>query len=142
MNSHKLILEYEYDFELIGIVSGVREYNLAWHINKKLEIDLKKEVDLIYKGNKNSDFLISNFIFEDEYNSFRLLKNRAIYSFDNLNLFLLPELKKIDYFVMLTGNFSNYASTFRSKIKEISVVELAQTIDYQNLKSKENLILN
>ena len=42
----KLVLDYDYDFLLIGILSSVPDYKLCWGINKVLNIVLKKEQDL------------------------------------------------------------------------------------------------
>ena len=142
MKSHKLILEYGYDFVLIGIVAAVREFKLAWHLNKILNLDLKKVSDIQYDFIKDCKFYISNFIFETEYSSFRLLKNRSVEFLNVKKPYLLPELKQYDYFILLSGEFAAYYHDNMHKLKTISVIELAKTIDTDLLPSKENLLIN
>lgn len=142
MKTSKLILEYEYDFELIGLVSPVREFKLAWHINQYFKIDLRKVQDIEYDFLKGCKIFISNFIFETEYSSFRLLKNRSVEFLNVAKPFLLPELKNYDYFIMLDGDFATHATENINLLKKIPVIELVKNIEIAQLPSKENLLIN
>jgi hypothetical protein len=42
LSKYTLDYEEEYDFELIGIASAVPGYKIAWHINKILDVSLKR----------------------------------------------------------------------------------------------------
>ena len=44
MRKSKLIIEYEYDFNLIGLISTAKGYKLAWELNQALGIHLVKQI--------------------------------------------------------------------------------------------------
>lgn len=137
----KFTLEYEYDFVLVGLVSSVKEFKLAWYINQFLGIDLYKDKELEYDFLKDCKISISNFIFETEYSSFRLLKNRSVAFFNTNKPYLLPELKNYDYFALLNGEFAAYYHDNVRKLKNIPVVEMARLLDIDQIKDKENLLI-
>ncbi|MBX9853608.1 MAG: IPExxxVDY family protein, partial [Cytophagaceae bacterium] len=93
MKTSKLIVDYDYDFEILAIISSVKDYKLAWGLNKSLNINLSKSNDICLDFIKEGKLLISNFIFETEYTTFRLLKNKANDAPKGMSKpFLLPEL--------------------------------------------------
>ena len=47
MKKSRLDIEYDFDFELLGIHSSARGYKLAWEINQALGIQLVKQPDLV-----------------------------------------------------------------------------------------------
>lgn len=141
MKSSKLIVDYDYDFEVLAIISSVKDYKLAWAINKSLHINLCKTSDICLDFVKEGRLLISNFIFETEYTTFRLLRNKS-YEFTKIHKpYLLPELKEYDYLIMISGEYTSLnAENTLDKIKHLPVIEYIKLLDVQNLKSKENLI--
>ena len=46
MSTTKLVIDYEYDFDLYGIVAPIKEYKLAWLLNKEFGWNLCKRKDL------------------------------------------------------------------------------------------------
>lgn len=46
MKKAKLHVEPTFDFELLGIVSPIRDYRMAWLVNKELDLNLVKADDL------------------------------------------------------------------------------------------------
>ncbi|MFN0050490.1 MAG: IPExxxVDY family protein [Cytophagales bacterium] len=142
MKAQKLIFDYDYDFVLVGLVSSVKEFKLAWYINQFLGIDLAKCKELEYDFLKDCKISISNFIFETEYSSFRLLKNRSVAFINTTKPYLLPELKNYDYFALLNGSFADYYIDNIKKLNEIPIVELVRLLEVQKIKDKENLLIN
>ena len=67
VQSHKLEIEYEFNFSLLGIVSPAREHKLAWHLNKYLNINLRKDQDAFIDFQGKNALQISFLSFEDEY---------------------------------------------------------------------------
>ncbi|WP_370539754.1 IPExxxVDY family protein [Algoriphagus sp. Y33] len=47
MKKAKLLIEHTYDFELLGLVSPVKDYKMAWLINRELDLNLIKYDDLL-----------------------------------------------------------------------------------------------
>jgi hypothetical protein len=139
---HKLVIEYDYDFELLGIGCSEKSYCLAWHINNTLGIELWREIELKYWHNKKGEYYITNYKYEEEYGSIFLLKNKAVFNSEGGLLFLLPELKKIDYFVLLYGKFIEKIEELKESLKKIEIIDYVKHIEIATLKSKQNLIIN
>lgn len=141
MKSTKLIVEYDFDFEVLAVISSVKDYKLAWAINKRLTINLCKTDDICLDFVKEGRLLISNFIFETEYTTFRLLKNKSFEASRTSKPYLIPELKDYDYLIMISGESIAYnGDVLIEKLKELPLVEYIKKVDIKNLKSKENLI--
>lgn len=141
MKKNKLIVDYGYDFELLGIISPVKDYKIAWAINTALNIKFKKNNDLKIEFINDKQLIISNYTFETENSLLRLLKNKSQLISDSAFSFLLPELKNFDYFIKIEDE----ANTFNrplliSRIKNLPIIQYVTTIDADKLKSKENLI--
>src|SRR5436190_16147971 len=103
MKNIKLVVEYEYDFDVLAIISSVKDYKMAWAINKLLDINLCKTEDISLDFVRDDRLLLSNFIFETEYTTFRLLKNKSYEVGRSSKNYLLPELKDYDYLIKISG---------------------------------------
>ncbi len=133
-------IEYDYDFELFGIISPMKEHKLAWHFEKALDfIFLRKEefeLDFLKEGR----LVISNYLYEEEYSSMRLLKNKAWES-EKISPYLIPELKQFDYFLMIKESILDLdQGELLKTIRSIPNLLLIQDVNIDSLKSKENLI--
>ena len=141
MKKSKLDIVYEFDFELVGIVSQMKEYKLAWHLNAALGISLAKQDDIKIEFSNRPAMVISNFIYTTEFLTIELLQNRLITGGVASSQLLLPEIKQFDYFLKLNDHTEELSSESVCKIiKEIPLVEYASALNFGNLKSKENLL--
>ena len=141
MKSTKLIVEYDYDFEVLALISSVKAYKLAWFLNKALNIKLCKSEDLYFDFIKEGSIVISNYIYQTEFSIFRLLKNKSCEHFNTSKPYLLPELKKYDYVIQLSGEAPMFSlDKLQDTLKHIPSVEYVKLIDINTIKSKENLI--
>ena len=141
MSRKKLIVDYTFDFELFGIVSAEKEYKLAWYINQKFGIKLKKQQDILLQMVGNKNLTISNYIFETENSSFRFFKNKSMDTRDGSPLYVLPEIKNFDFFIMI----ENHGNSFQQeKVPErlslIPSIQYFKKFDLDQIKSKENLL--
>ncbi len=85
--------------------------------------------------------VISNFLFETENSSLRILKNKAEDGDELKKSYLLPELKNFDYFLMLEGSGDTFnISELEGKLKNLEIIQYLTKIDVSKLKSKENLV--
>ena len=141
MKKRKLQAELEYNFDLYGILSALKEYKLAWHLNNELNIQLDKQVDIEIDFLKTQNVVISNFLYKTEHSQIRLLKNRSVDQFEEHSAYLVPELKKFDYLMTVQGFDDTYT---KAQLKNILVsipgLQYVQTFDASELKSRENLI--
>lgn len=137
----KLIVDYDFDFILLGMIAPLKDYKLAWTLNKRLQFNLVKKDDLQIDFNDGKVVSLSQFVFETENNKLTLLKNKSFETEDNRNRFLLPELNHIDYLLKIEGEGDSLnPESILSTLRSVECIQLAQQIKIETLKSKENLI--
>ena len=141
MKKNKLLVNYEFNFDLIALNATVKEYKLAWSINKFLHLNLVKGENLALDFVKNQLMYVSNYVCETDYRLIRLLKNRSEVSEGQFGPFLIPEMKNFDYFLIIEDETDSFEiNPFISRIKEIPFVQFAMVVDVATLKSKDNLL--
>jgi hypothetical protein len=125
----------------LGIVCQHKDYYLCSAINTGLQIELKKIDNLVLmlgkKKDKKESVEFSLYEYEDEDGKwYYIIGNRSATS-----RFLIPEQNKIDFFLMLKGQFNDTeVEEIRIKLKQIQVVLGAYKIMPESLKSKNNLL--
>lgn len=141
MPKNKLNIELSYDFLLIGLISAVKEYKLAWQLNNVLDIQLIKEEDILIEFFKGNDMYVSNYLFATENSLLRLMKNKTITNGQSQNTYLLPELNQFDYFIIVEGFEDSLTDTvLKESLRTVGDIQYSQFFDPNKLKSKENLI--
>jgi hypothetical protein len=136
----KLQLKEESEMALIAIVSSESDYRLCWAINRELNFGFKKEDDIrLIKNKKTKDtmeFAIYTFEQVEKYMTYHLVANRTF------NTYLVPELKKVDYLLMIKGDVAEEeVAELVKRLLVINLVITAYKVDYNTLKSKTNLML-
>jgi hypothetical protein len=76
--------DYPVDFDLIGIVSSMKEYKLGWYLNQIEIFHLVKHDDVKIEFAENKIIRISNLADETEYRSVHLLRNKLFNSVSNI----------------------------------------------------------
>jgi len=149
----------EIDYDLIAIHSVLEDYRLAYFINQKLPIILSRSKDEIGVTVKEGEAFFLKYIYNDFKNdivwSLISNKNEIVIkknsSGQNLFLntaveiatkvYLLPELKKVDYFLKIKNNHDTF--DIEQVIKTINTIERISTVYAvipEKIKSKNNLI--
>lgn len=138
MTKFQLEVEYEYDFDLIGISCHARDYRIVWSLNKALGLQLvKKKSDFDLKAKRQKEAThhsIYEYHHVEDHVEYILLLNKSG------NSVIVPEHKSVDYLLILQNNFTADLDDLLQKIKSIELVLTAFRIDVDSLKSKENLI--
>jgi len=138
MKKTRLIVDYEYEFDLAGLISSVKFYKLAWAINQKLDIRLVKQADyeLLMKNNKAVRFI--NYIYESDNCTLQLFKNKS----DTKEVaYLIPEMNHLDYVLKVDSVLQSFANEEVVKaLRDVKWIEYIATIDVDNLKSKDNFL--
>jgi hypothetical protein len=155
MQIHSLELDDFSDdnYTLIGIHSTLDEYKLAYVLNKELETKLVKAAFSLDFENKNNNasFTIYEFLNSKFNHSWFLISNQftnniegvstGLFQTNEITMHLIPEKKKVDYFLKLEGDFDyEYIVKVVDQINKINQVITSYTIDPNILKSKEFLI--
>ena len=158
LNNHKLNLnQFPENYHLIAIHSDLDEFRLAFFLNKKLNIGLKRKINDIYFSEQDAKYSSYEFLDDTKYLKWIFFSNKSLVlektSEENLGLFaqenlvqneisLLRGQKSVDYFLIIE-NIANktYIEKVLKKISEISGV-ITSFISKNKLENKENLIFS
>ena len=139
MKKSKLIIEYDFDFELLGILSSVRGYKLAWEINQALGIQLVKQPDLVVGFKNSEEKSFSFYSHETQLNRLKLFKNKSSEQ-ENAKYYLIPEFPHYDFIILAAMEEQNEHHQLMDRIRSISAIQLVASIPLEGLKSKSNFI--
>lgn len=137
----KLLLELDsdYDFKLMGIVTTAEVYRLGWLMHAKLRLFVERMEDVeihVPKKAATAYFPLYEFQDEEQRLEYFLLGNRSDGNF------LVPEMKQINYWLMIRGVFENLSTTkLLSRVKSLPQIQTALWINPSELKSKDNLMI-
>jgi hypothetical protein len=139
MKKTKLVIDYEYDFELLGLTSTARGYKLAWELNHILHIQLVKQPDLAVGFKNNEEKYFSFYSFETQLNRLKLFKNKPSEG-EPGKYFLIPEFPHFDFIILAAMKDQYTHPQLLELIKSISSVQFVTYIPLDGLKSKSNFI--
>lgn len=141
MKTFHLDNDYEYDFDLYGLVSSGKDYTMAWWLNKLFELHLTRQKDLCFTLPGREQLFISNYEFITEHSVIRLLRNKGLGTNTLRKPYLLPDLKEYDYVLQIAGSLpKRYTQSLLNTLLHIPLVEYVKQFDPLSLKFKENLI--
>ncbi|MCI4443704.1 MAG: IPExxxVDY family protein [Lentimicrobium sp.] len=149
----------EIDYQLIAIHTSLEDYRLAYFINQKLPINLSKNENEIQINIKEGETKFSRFYFYDTEKaiSWNLIQNKneiiqqknenSQNLFSNINLevstkvYLLPEFKKVDYFLKIENIEEGMNVTeIQLLLNTIDSISTVYKVETYKIKSKNNLI--
>jgi len=132
-----LKIQYEYPFEVIGIVSGVKDYRLCHCINKELQMNFTRQDDLSMAMNRQGDETSFSLYSDEELEpeKYLLIGNKGS------NAWFFPEIRNVDYLLIARdpGTWFDPEEMIK-KLRVLQVISGAYEIGYEKLKSKENLL--
>ncbi len=141
MKTFKLEVEYDYDFDLFGLVSSSKEYKLAWALNKYLNIRLVKQQDLNYDFLNKGRLVISNYLHITDHSTFRMFRNKSVDLSTLKKPFLVPDIKEYDYIIQISGAITDfYQQEITNRFRLVPLVQYVKKFDPNSLKFKENLM--
>ncbi|QDH79523.1 IPExxxVDY family protein [Echinicola soli] len=140
MRKTKLQVEHDYEFDLLGLVAPLKDYKMAWVVNSSLGIRMIKIGDFELDFLNQPGLIISRYILEKDHGYIQLLKNRS-FSDSGQTLYLVPELKIMDYFLLLQ-DFTQETDLNHciGQLSQSNYVQNVVKLDVAKLKSKENLL--
>lgn len=164
MAHHKLLLDDDLaeEFSLIAVHCSEEDYKLAYLLNKKLNLRLKRrkeDVNIHHSNGYVASYAIFEFEDQLQYLQYQLVVNTHKTSFTRTaevsSLFsgadseamvihrLLPEFDRVDYFIKISSDLETVPLRKTiSLINEIQQVISAYLVDNHHIKSTNNLIFN
>ncbi|MEM6815517.1 MAG: IPExxxVDY family protein [Bacteroidota bacterium] len=141
MKKYQLDNYFKVNFELFGLVCNKKEYKLAWYLNQVLGFNLVKQDDIKIEFSDRSFILISNYLHQTEHIKMELLHNKLECSTNFRHNYVIPELNQIDYLIKFSDNSEEMSfEDVHVIIKQIPIVEYVMRLNFDVLKSKENLL--
>ncbi len=139
MNKTYLKLSLDLDFVLIAITAAAKDYMLCHKINNSLEFNFEKAEDHeVYYNVDEAPLAFSRFYYFVEQGEIEhyLVSNR------NSEGFLIPEMNKVDYFIIIHQYIDKEDLNFiLTRLNKLPDIQVAAQIDPHKLKSKENLVM-
>jgi hypothetical protein len=139
MKKKRLEIDYSYDFQLLGIISTIKGYKLAWEINQLFELQLVRQPDLKFVDKKNNNYHLANFLHKSESLTIRLFKNKPLEE-EAKSTYLVPEFQHYDYIMMVQTDNETKSKRLQEVLRSIPSVEWVAFIPLAFLKSKDNFI--
>src|SRR6187431_128137 len=149
----------EIDYSLIAIHTSLEDYRLAYFINQKLQLNLKKSEKEIQITVKEGEAHFSRFHYYDKKKdiSWDLIQNKndviqqqrdqnqSLFSNIDLEIttkvYMLPEFKKVEYFLKIQNCDNNLnILEILNTLNTIDNIATTYVVDTNKIKSKNNLI--
>lgn len=147
-----LTFDLEDDYLLIGIHSTEEDYRLAFLINKHLKTKFNRyKYNLDFKDS-NAEFPLFEYRDEQNFINYYLINNKHLNTVNeqykeglfggnySTTSYLIPEKKKVDFFVKIEGCNQTFINKTIEKLNGINQIITSYSIDTNILKSKNNLI--
>ncbi len=160
MGNHKLHIDdfEDLEYSLIAIHTNLENFRLGFFINKILNLELRKneiEISIYIKDGKTS---FASLVYDDEIKAiyWNLLENKNEVIVNKTNpmidlfsenkiktikkVYLLPEFKKVDYFLKINHSGAIDEQEIISKLQTIDRISTIYNVDIDTIKNKNNLI--
>ena len=128
------------DARIIGMVAPLKDYSFIWNLNNQLGFNFRinnfLEIQLKRKGR---DYFFD--VFEYKSQTSEIL--HYIYNNQHDGEFLLPELKHLDFLLLLKFEIitNEEVKNLMEAIRKISGVQLVTEVTKDKIKNKQHLIL-
>lgn len=140
MAKRKLISEPDHfpDLFIFGITTQLKDYRLAYYVNRDCDIMLAKLEDLplfIEKDEKTINYSLYTYINKAQHQNFYLLIN------NNDGIRILPNLKQADFLLMVNGQTGtlNVADLIAS-LRKIPGVQFAFNVEKEKIKNLDGIM--
>lgn len=139
MNKTYLKLSLDLDFVLIAITAPLKDYVFCHQINTSLNLNFEKIDDHeVFFNIDELPLSFSKYYFYIEAwdNEFFIVSNR------NSEGFLIPEMNKVDYFMIIQSYIDKEdVNNILNGLNKLPDIQVAAQIDPIKLKSRENLVM-
>tara|TARA_Y100001980_G_C14395406_1_gene193238 strand:+ start:217 stop:642 length:426 start_codon:yes stop_codon:yes gene_type:complete len=139
INKNKSFSENPVNYELIGVVSTSKEYKIAWHLNKLLNIKLIKMKDEVINLINGSKVKISYLEFKLGKKHIKLITNKLR---NSNRSYLVSALSNFDFFILFSKNFFEFEDyDIINLLKSNNTFQFANFVDITKIKDSHFLNL-
>jgi hypothetical protein len=125
-------------YTILGISCHYMDYRFMHLINKAMDVNFSREDDLtssLPASGRPATFSFYSFKDEDQRNIYYLISNL------NEDFILIPELKHIDYIMLIEGDFKKKKKdALLSVIRSVQKVQMAFEIKVADFKNAESFL--
>lgn len=138
IRKHKLGYTEDFNFLLLGLASTENDYRLIWKFNQTFNFEFERtENHKVISKNSEVEIGFSHYTYDDENTCllYRFLSNKTDGGV------LMEELKNIDYFLIVQGEFSEtFVTSLITNLKSVEHIQAVFQISPASLKSRERLL--
>lgn len=130
-------IDFSSEYSFIGIASQLKDYRLAFFLNKQLNLNLKRISDFIQGSTdiEEISYSLFNYHHPETKNNFCLISNH------NSEAKLIAALKNIDYFLLIENDIPDASKKeLIANIRKIPNVMAAYDIELSKIKNISNLL--
>jgi hypothetical protein len=141
MKKQKLISDFNFDFDLLGITTSVKDYKLTWAINKHLFLQLKRQED--HKINAQNKIKAFTFFYDEPAPEvrLRLFSNKPVGTESTIKNLLIPEAPHFDFIFMREGESQSFSlNSLQESLKDVPVIEYLAKINSLDIRFKEYFV--
>jgi hypothetical protein len=124
---HKLTLDEDTEFSVIGLSTGFSDYKLAYELNSSLDLKIilhKEKLEIIDPKTKELTFFrVYHFFDEENFTKYYVVKNNQNFKY------LFPEKPKMDYFIVVRDNFIFEMDDFIHCLRQINGIVATFKLD-------------
>lgn len=138
MKRNRLVVEYTYYFDLIGITTSVKFYKMAWELNRALNVDFVKEKEDYVLEFKDKPHKFELYTYPEQEPSLYLYRNK---SSNSDKLYLIPEMTHFDYILKIPTESQSFSvKEITEVLRDLNMIEYIGALDVNTLKSKDNFL--
>ncbi len=137
---YQLSLEENYDFSLYGVISSLKDYQIAYYLGKFFDVQFKAqdEFKVLYKHGAFGDYV--SFTALSNCSDFRIIRNKEV-NYLKKPKHIVPEFVEYDYILQIGGEIHEWnAELIVHELKEVKNLNMVKKIDLEQIELKENLI--
>lgn len=139
LNTKELTEVFFEETRLLGIMAPVKDYQICWHMNNSMGMDLRINHEIeIQLPKKKRNYFFSVFEFCEPTGSLA----HFVYNNQFDGEYLLPEFKHLDFLWLMKGDIvsDELLQQKISTIRAINAVQLVLELTNEKIKNKEHLV--
>lgn len=130
MSKHRLIVEDEYEFLAYGISCHLKDFRVAWNLNRLFRFDLIRH-NLDLPDREGTTHSYSKYVYHDSDNHLRYF---LVSNFSE-DITLIKTLKEYDYFLLIEGYIDIFdEERFLDQLQALESLQMVAEVNPEDLR--------